>query len=334
MGTRRTALALCAVFALTSIGGAATDGTPFEELAVEVDERRGELATPANRAERRQLRTLRGVTRVLLRVPRGLKRDLSSARRIAQRIDRRFPGDAEFGPLLDGMLDGFATDVSNRIFDAEQITGEAANAQRQATAEAFLGRARDFETLAASAGPRGQRARFLLRATRKVVAAERAIAFVPPDPIIPTGDPLSGVVGQFDYTINGATAGTVAVDATSWAGTLLLHLHVDAQPATQQLSDVTMDWTVRQIGFSPVALVSDADDTATIVITRGGTVYDRNTSGDIRIAGLKFSNAPVVVGEMTGTYRISAESAGGQKISLTGAFDLAQIPYSVDLGQP
>lgn len=302
-------------------------GTPFEALADEVDERRTELATPANGTERRQKRAIKRVTRELAKVERGLKRDLRSAQKVSNKLNRAFPGDAEFGPLLDGMLDGYATVLSNRLFAAEDTLDEAEDPVRRQVADKSLDIARDFEVDAANAPTQKDRVRILRKLANRLITAEKAIAFVPPPPPPePDDNPISDVVdGRVDYTINGATKATLAVDGDMTWDFQKLYYRVEGHPNTFQLGSIELSWTDFSTRFNAVRVVSDDEDDARVVIRRGNLVFDRNTSGEIQITRLKATQGEA---ELRGTYRVTASAADGQQISVTGSFDINSMPYA------
>lgn len=326
---RRIAATLCVVLAWALFAVAAVEGTPFESLAGEIDARREALSQPANRQERRQLRATRSVTRELHRVSRGLKRDLRSAQKVSSQLDRAFPGDDVFDALLDGMLDGFATELSNRLFDGESRLQSVQDAVRRPLASEMLRRARDLEEQAATATDRAAHVKLLRRIAQRLIKAEKAIDYVPPvAPPEATGDPVGDVVGRLDAKVDGVALATNTVDASMYASSSDANeYHLEAQPGTSQLTEITLDWVYRMFGAYPRFAISDAPDTASAVIRRGGTVYDRDTSGEIV---LQSSHATTVTGlvSFTGTFRVSASDAFGSKITVTGSFDVSSAPFT------
>jgi hypothetical protein len=167
---------------------------------------------------------------------------------------------------------------------------------------------------------------------QQVVRAEKLIDFVPPQPVVePTGDPVGDVVGRVDARVDGVSFATNSVDG-SMGGTLgssVFEYHVDARPDNQQLTDIALDWVHRSFTAYPRFVISDAPDAASVVIRRGGTVYDRATSGEIVVLSGHASSSTGLA-KVRGTFRASASNAFGVQISVTGSFDIESMPFVLD----
>ena len=74
-------------------------------------------------------------------------------------------------------------------------------------------------------------------------------------------------------------------------------------------------------------MFSDAADTGTVVIRRGGTAYDRQTSGEVLING-GHATSQTGYASLRGSYRVSASAAFGDQVTVTGSFDISSMPFT------
>ncbi len=115
---------------LTAAGTAWSDPHTehFHDLAAITTQRRAALEATPGRRERAQARVLRGIEREISGVSRSVRADVITARRIATRLDRRFPDDVLFGPELGFLTaelraearlrwDAVSDDVERRLTD-------------------------------------------------------------------------------------------------------------------------------------------------------------------------------------------------------------------------
>lgn len=109
------AVVLALLLFLGAHAAAESLATRFPEVSGEVAARLGALPTTGlTRDERRLRANLNKAAKALAKDAADLALTLKFARKAMLRIDTSYPGDAEFAPLLDALVEGLKLDVTTR----------------------------------------------------------------------------------------------------------------------------------------------------------------------------------------------------------------------------
>lgn len=108
-------IALAVVLLCASAASAVTLASRFTELDAEVAARLAALPeTGLSKVEKSQKSALGKVAKTLLKDTDDIVKTLKNGKKAVSKLDKAFPEDAELAPLLDGLVAGLTSDVSQR----------------------------------------------------------------------------------------------------------------------------------------------------------------------------------------------------------------------------
>lgn len=303
---------------------AGVEGTPFEQLGDEVDQRTFEITPETPRKERRALAF---AARQLRKVDGRRLRDIDVAKRLAKRLGRAFPNDGELSTSLATALDGLADEIGNDLFDLRERV--PAGLLLPSRFDQLLDRADGSLEAASGEASFVRRARLLRRASKARAAANRLLdATLAPPPRIDIEDdpdrPGATTTGTTTLRVNGQTIRTTAVEGAYRPNPFdpSSIFSLDADTSVQPLYGLSMSWGTNSLA---ILRTYDFGNTATGSLRRGNVVYDQNVTGSVQLTSVN-SNQLTHTVAMTGVYTMSASDAAGNRISVSGDFDITSMP--------
>ncbi len=316
------AAAFAAVLAIPASAPAGLLSDLSDELDDFVDAQLEDLRDTVDRVERKRVRALEKVDRLLGKETRDLKRDLASAKRVAATLERTYPGtsvdDQRAIELLRGLLDELDAEVA-AVQDDTALGAAALDEMGHRSGRRALRTVQDSVRIAESAGLQAlqrRRARLLDRAGRQIDRAQRWIR------------KAGGVTGPYTCAPSetGTAAGAVRLDlggaatrATNIDGLLTL--------SASGISSLDLDatepgGTAVRLSFAPNQV--DGPGTFAVGPGVGAARAEVEDGGGLRVATsgqISIEHLDLEAKTLFGVFELALDGGG----TATGSFTICDI---------